>query len=333
MQARRTEIELVYQGTALNANILRFLDGFTYKDSASGEADQLELNLSDKEGLWIDSWFPKKGDKVKSAIKTTNWNFDGDKKTFPCGTFMVDEIQFSGRPRTLTLGALSIPMQEGFSATEKTKTWEKVTVQEVAKQIAISAGISLYYECDSIMIDEMEQSKVTDMKFLYDLCQDYGISMKVYNNKMILFDEKKFEKKASICTFVESDFISWGGNTTIYGTYDGVEVSYQSTKKSKAVLYQFHPRKGKRILKCDDSASSLAEAERIGKAKLRKANKEETTFSFTKKGDLRLFGGCCINLKGLGVFDGKYYIDAVSHKVSGGFTTSCELHKVLEGGY
>ncbi len=35
----------------------------------------------------------------------------------------------------------------------------------------------------------------------------------------------------------------------------------------------------------------------------------------------------------VGFFDGKYYVDSVTHDISSGFTTKCELHKVLEGGY
>ena len=43
--------------------------------------------------------------------------------------------------------------------------------------------------------------------------------------------------------------------------------------------------------------------------------------------------GSCITITDLGHFDGKYYVDSVTHDISSGFTTKCELHKVLEGGY
>lgn len=333
MKARRTEIELNYQGTVLNQSILRFLTGFTYKDSASGESDQLELSLSDKDGLWISDWFPQKGDRLQGKIKTINWIQEGEEKVLDCGTFLVDDIQFNGPPRSLTLGGLSIPVKADFSARKKTKTWEKVTINEVAKEIATSAGIGLFYDCEEIQIEETEQSNTTDMNFLYSLCKDYGIAMKVYNDKMILFDEKNYEARPSICTLSEQDFISYNGDTTIYGTYDGVEVTYQSTKQDQVTKYNFQPRGGNRILKINESASSPAEAEKIGKAKLREANKGETTLSITKKGDLRLFSGCCVNVTGMGHFDGKYYIDSLTHTVSSGFTTSCDMHRVLEGGY
>ena len=86
-------------------------------------------------------------------------------------------------------------------------------------------------------------------------------------------------------------------------------------------------------MKINESVENIAEAEQKAKAKLREANKTETTLSITKKGDISIVAGSCVIVIGLGHFDGKYYIDDVTHDLSNGFTTKCELHRVLEGGY
>ena len=182
-------------------------------------------------------------------------------------------------------------------------------------------------------IEEIEQSAKTDLTFLYDICKDNGIAMKAYRQKIILFDEMKYEQKEAIATWKEQDFISWSGNTTIDGTYDGVLLSYQSSQKKQPIIYEFKVREGNRILKINESVENIAEAEQKAKAKLREANKTETTLSITKKGDISIVAGSCVIVIGLGHFDGKYYIDDVTHDLSNGFTTKCELHRVLEGGY
>lgn len=333
LQSRRTEISVIYKGKTFSKDILKFLTGFCYKDCASGESDKIELTFVDKDGLWLNDLFPQKGDSIEANIKTINWNGDETEETFECGIFTVDDIKFSGRPITFTLGALSKPVADCFSATEKTKTWKKVSVKAIAEEMTKNANIELYYDAKNVVIEEIEQSAKTDLQFLYDICKDNGIAMKAYRQKIILFDEIKYEQREPIATWKEQDFISWNGNTTIEGTYDGVLLSYQSSQKKKPITYEFQPREGNRILKVNESVENVAEAEQKAKAKLREANKTETTLSITKKGDIHVVAGSCVSIVGLGHFDGKYYVDSVSHNIGSGFTTQCEVHRVLKGGY
>ena len=130
-----------------------------------------------------------------------------------------------------------------------------------------NAGIELYYEAKNVVIEEIEQSAKTDLSFLYDLCKDNGIAMKAYRQKIVLFDEIEYEARPSIATWKEQDFISWKGNSTIEGTYDGVILSYQSSQKKQPITYKFQPREGNRILKVNESVENMAEAEQKAKAK------------------------------------------------------------------
>jgi len=333
LQARHTELSVIYKGEEFSKNILKFLTDFSYKDCACGESDHIELTFVDKEGLWLNDWFPQKGDNIEVNIKVINWQGDEKEEIFSCGIFTVDDIKFSGRPIIFTLGAVSKPIVDCFSATEKTKTWKKVSIKAIAEEMTKNAGIELYYDAKNVAIEEIEQSAKTDLTFLYDICKDNGIAMKAYRQKIILFDEIKYEQKEAIATWKEQDFISWSGNTTIDGTYDGVLLSYQSSQKKQPIIYEFKVREGNRILKINESVENIAEAEQKAKAKLREANKTETTLSITKKGDISIVASSCVIVIGLGHFDGKYYIDDVIHNLSNGFTTKCELHRVLEGGY
>ncbi len=334
MQARRTEINIIYEGKDISNDILPFLIGLTYTDSASGESDVLDLELMDKDGIWIDSWFPKPGDKISALISVINWKFEGDDKTLNCGTFIVDEISFSGRPRILNLSAISIPAAQDFNDTKKSKTWNKITIKNIAKEMSANAKVELMFLADDVKIDSIEQENTSDMEFLYKLCETYGLAMKVYNEKIVIFDEIDYEKKDSIGILTELSFTSWSGNTTIAGIYDGVKISYQSPTNSKKKLqYEYKVRDGNRILSINKQAKDKKDAEKQAKAELRRANKKETTMHLDLKGALHITAGCCVTIEGLGHFNGKYYVDKAVHNISNGFTTNLELHKVIEGGY
>ncbi len=65
------------------------------------------------------------------------------------------------------------------------------------------------------------------------------------------------------------------------------------------------------------------------KAEVNKANENQTTLSITIPGNPDLVSSQCVNVTGLEVADGKYYIKKVTHSVGGGYKTSLELSKVV----
>lgn len=137
--------------------------GFTYTDVGSGESDSISFRLCDVKGDWMGPWFPEKGSDISVVI---NW-LDEETKTFDCGEFIMDDISFSGWPLNVDLRAVSVPIDDDFKSLPRSNTWEETSVQEIASEIAGRAGVSLVYEADDVVIDEMEQSQQTDSEFLY----------------------------------------------------------------------------------------------------------------------------------------------------------------------
>ena len=89
----------------------------------------------------------------------------------------------------------------------------------------------------------------------------------------------------------------------------------------------------KKILRINQDVASVAEAEIVAKAELRKANVKQYALSFTVPGNVTLIASSTVIVLGFGVFDGKYYIDKVDHGIGSGFASSVDVHRVLEGGY
>lgn len=311
---RRATVGTVYGGSNVTRFLSKCMESFSYTDVASGESDSIALSLMD--GAWSQGWFPGKGDRIANVCLFTNWEAEGDSWILNCGNFEVDDISISGKPRTLTIGGTSIPMEQAFNAEERTKTWEDVTLQEVGMEIAARSGIALYYDAGSIPIKAKEQNEQTDCKFLYSLCQQYGLAMKVFYDRIIIFDETAYEARASVATLSERDFINnWNFNTTLSGTYTGAKLSYSDPGTGKDHMVEVGI--GPRILKINKEADSAEDARKKALAELNNANKKTTIFSGTVRARKDLVAGACITLTDFGVPDGKYYLDKVVTKVTG----------------
>lgn len=335
MLARRVSIDIIYEGVNVSSDIAKDLLNFAYTDNASGAADDIAITLKDDKKKWLSEWQPKKGDRIIAAVKTINWRYEGDSQLLKCGAFMVDEPSYMGRPITLSLGAISVPANTDFLNIKNSRTWNSATVKEIASSIAKNTGLELYYDTEyNPIIGFIEQSEKTNSAFLSEICNKNGLSMKVYNNKLVIFRESEYENKQAIGTISETNMLTWNAKTTFTDTgYDGCKVSYTDPYSGEVYTYTFRvPGKtGNKIYKVNDNVNSYAEAERLAKSKLRELNKKEYTISITIQGNINMIASSCVNIKDLGTFDGKYYIDKATHNIGSGYTTQLELHKVLEG--
>lgn len=327
--ARRTEISTVYEGKNISAQINQHMKSFQFEDAASGSSDAISIGLRDDEGLWMGPWCPTKGDSIKSTIVFLNWDKDSTRRILDCGIFNVDGLSFSGRPRTATIKAASIPQSKAFNTEERSKTWEKITVRQIAEEIASRSGVALYYEADSISIESIEQDTQTDCKFLYALCQDYGLAMKVYENRIIIFDEEKYENAVPIVKLKEKDLIKWDYNTEVAGTYTGATLNFTDPNDDKE--YKVDIGGGDRILKINVTADSIYDAELKGIAKLNQENKKGTTLTVTIMANPSIVAGMVVQIEEMGVISGKYYIDKNRTKITAGAASEMTLnmHRVV----
>ena len=60
MEARRILTIIKYNNKDISADISKYLKSISYTDNLSGEADDLQITLEDKAGLWQSTWIPGK---------------------------------------------------------------------------------------------------------------------------------------------------------------------------------------------------------------------------------------------------------------------------------
>ena len=330
--SRRVELKVNYQGTDISRDIAKHLVGFSYTDNATNEADDLEITLEDSEGLWHGDWLPEKGDLIHASFSVKNWE-DGD-RTLPCGTFTIDEISLDGPPDTVSLKGQSVPVVSSVKHTKKTKSWKKVNLSQIAGDIAKKSKLKLMFECsEDPKYESVDQVKQSDISFLQKLCTREGISLKVTDNKMVLFEQKVYEQSEVVETYLkgESNVLSYGFSTSSNDTaYGSCRVRYTNSATNEVIEYTTKVGDGPQ-LEVNEQVKSVEEAKRLSSQRLREKNMKEYQANLSVLGNVNLVSGVTIELKGWRKFDGKYMIQKATHKVIGGYTTDLELTKCLEG--
>jgi phage protein D len=337
MLARRAELQISYNNINISADLQPHLKSWTFTDNLSGQADDLQITLEDREFLWSGPWMPEKGATVKAKIYRQNWEQEGKADELDLGLFEIDEPEISGPPSIATIKAISVPESSSLRGEDKDRAWEKTKLSIIAKDITGKAGVSLFYDTvEDPEYDRIEQAQQSDLAFLQKLCIDAGLALKVSDTQVIIFDEFKYEQQVPIDTIVKGQarIKNYFGRTTLSGLYKSCRVDYHDADKKSSIKYEFappNPPKTGRVLVINERVASVAEAERLAKKKLREANKEGMTFSITLMGDIKFLAGLTINLSGWGAFDGKYIITQATHGQQSGYETRLEMRKCLEG--
>lgn len=311
----------------LGKKIAESATAFSYTDVASGQSDSISITVHDVDKSWLGRHKPQKGAQIGIKVNLANWNSTGIVEDFDCGSFIADDISFSGRPLNCVIGGVSVPADDDFKTRKRTNTWEKTTVCDIASKIAHAAGVSLHYDADTIRICETEQNNQTDSAFLYGLCEKYGLGMKVYNYKIVIFDIGRYEEKKEVRTIKEEDMLSWSCSETLDGTYTGVELSYTDPDAEDSI----HVVMGSegRMYTLNVQASGRYDAELQAAAKINSTNRKICTMKVTIKADTRIVATQCIGISGLGSLDGKYYVDEIRHSIdTSGYRMQLSLHRV-----
>lgn len=274
---------------------------------------------------------------ITATITQKNWNSDGKDVKLSCGTFECDEVSMSGAPQTVTLRGTSLSYSSNARKVKKTRYWESITLLGIAKSIAKKCGYDVMYLTQkSVSYTRKYQNNLTYIKFLQKLCTAAGLSLKVRDSTLIIFDKQEYESKTETRKIKRGDG-SYGSYTMTAKLADleyySCKVTY-TTSAGKKIEYTYTPscykyNKDKVLTVSNEAVSTKAEAKQLAIARLREANKGEKEISFTMAGDVTLCAGLTVKVSGWGAFDGKYIIETAKHTVSksAGYQTTIKLRE------
>lgn len=326
MKARSVNVCITYKGKDISLDIAPFLTAFTFTDNSGKTADDISFSLMDRKGLWLDSWFPSKGDTVKCSIVAD----DNTAQSLPCGQYEVDQIDYSCPPRVMTIKAVSTAITKGMKNEKHNRTWENAGIKLIASDIANNNGLSLYFDGEDITLERREQIQQSDMEFLSDLCSDYGFQVKVNEGKLIIYDHELNDEKEAVAELKSDDpkIISWKFSTKASGIYKKAHVKYHNAAKNETFEAEEEDDSTEgteRIYEYSGYIETDGDAKALAKKMLYELNKQETSCTITLMGDMRFRAGVNVTLSGFGAFDGKYNISKVTHSVNNGYTTTIEI--------
>ena len=331
-ESRWAEVVIIYEGKNISKDIAPYLLSFTYTDNALDKADDISFSLEDRKRLWLDDWFPAKGDKVKASIVVHDWDAPDKIKSLPCGTFEVDEVTCSGPPNQVTIKGISTLVSKPMRQEKHTKAWENIKLSSIAGDMANKNGLKLFWDCkNDPLFERRDQVESSDLEFFSGLAKDYGIAVKVTDTQLVCYGEEEYEEKSPVgeLSFGDKKLLNWSFSTKAAGTYKSARLQYHDPVKNINIDVTEESEDGTegtvRTLEINQKADTIADAKKIAQERLKSANKKEITGNITLMGDLRFVGGSNAKISGFGAFDGDYVIDKATHSVSGGYTTKLDL--------
>lgn len=355
---RRAWLIVTYNGKDISESLAQYVLSFSYTDNLTGQVDDISITLEDRAELWEANWMPERGATLEITICTYNWSdLYSEEQDLQLGKFEIDELEVSSAPNVVTIKAVAISISDDSTlrSTLRSHTWENISVQKAANDIAWQNGMKLQWYCDdNPNIDKLEQNDESDLDVLQKICDDAGFALKVTTDTIIIFDVEKFEKEdvyaeyyhpgTTILNIVENQpkpvqtdaLFNYSFKAKIRDVYKKCHVKYAKDKDKSVIESTFiAPDKKEKegaTLEVHQQVSSQAEADRLAKKKLREKNCEEFTGSFASDGNMGLCAGETIEMIGFGNFSGKYIITQAKHDInSSGFTSSVEIRKCLDG--
>jgi uncharacterized protein len=208
-EARTARPSISLGGTDYYQSLAPYFISMAYTDACDGKkADDLNIELADRDGKFISTWMPKKGATLDAGIIAERWFSPVSAAiSLDCGTFWIDTIEFELPGRKVSVKATSIPTNTRIKASKESRGWEKSTLKDIANQIAGENGMSIDWQADrNPRYSRVEQIEESGLGFLQKRANDAKLAIKVHRNKIVVFDEQKLEE-------AEAKFSLLYGNT------------------------------------------------------------------------------------------------------------------------
>lgn len=361
LTAKRASWRVKVKGVDITALVKANLISIDIKDNEEDEADDLQIKVADRDGIWLQKWL---NETVQKGAKTKGLQFDiwigirnsaGKVIQQKSGNFVLDSMKHCGPPAVTTIKCTSLDFKGGIRTEKRDKAWENYTVKGIAKEIAKKAKLKLVYLAKKNPKKERrEQEDETDIAFLVRILRGLGMAIKITDGKMVIFERGQYDSQSAIGTvkYQDGQYTKWECSTTSgETTYDICTVEYTDPKTGKVIkgVYKTDAwqEEEDRVTKANkdkkegdeketaehtelkirnQKVASIAAANELAEVSLNLKNSFERTVTLTFPGNPALMAGLPINLKKFGYWTGKYMMSEVTHSISNsGYTTKVKL--------
>ena len=335
--ARRVKVHVSIGGHDATSWSAPYLLDFTYTDKATGQADEIQITLHDREGKWNGSWKPQKGDEVEASIECFDWFEIGDSVKLPCGVFKIDEIEFTGPPDKVRIKAVTSKLVDPLRDVKNTDAWENTDLETLAGDIAGEADLELDYDGPAHNFIREDQRDESDLAFIHRLAVKYGMHCRVHNDTLILRDiNKAMDQDGAVTIYKTKHRFSPKSYSFKQSSSDTAYSGYKAAYEDPVEGYLYTAEgdadtqtTGDKVYNHNKRAESDAQAEELAKHVVTVANSSENTGSMEIMGHPGIIASLAVKLEEFGSFSGDWFVTETEHRVSGngGYTTSMKLAK------
>ncbi|XPP72692.1 phage late control D family protein [Serratia liquefaciens] len=223
------DFSLSLQEKDITQNIRKRLISLSLTDNRGFEADQLDIELDDSDGLMV---MPQ-----RNAVLALSLGWKGAALT-PKGLFTVDEVEHHGSPDTLTIRARSADFR-GSLNTRRDESYHDTTLSHIVQKVAarnalkatLAAGLS------TIKVSHIDQTQETDAAFLTRLASLNGAVAVVKNGSLLFMRPGNGTtvngKPLPVFTLTRQDGDRHSFSIADRDAYTGVTASWLNTKQPK----------------------------------------------------------------------------------------------------
>ncbi|HFJ8954255.1 TPA: phage late control D family protein [Serratia liquefaciens] len=223
------DFSLSLQEKDITQNIRKRLIALSLTDNRGFEADQLDIELDDSDGLMV---MPQ-----RNAVLALSLGWKGAPLT-PKGLFTVDEIEHRGAPDTLTIRARSADFR-GSLNTRRDESYHDTTLSHIVQKVAarnqlkaiLAAGLG------TIKVSHIDQTQETDAAFLTRLASLNGAVAVVKNGSLLFMRPGNGTtvngKPLPVFTLTRQDGDQHSFSIADRDAYTGVTASWLNTKQPK----------------------------------------------------------------------------------------------------
>jgi len=184
----RPAFKLLADGRDITANIRDRLLSIACHDEAEAKSDRLTIQLDDR---------PRPADGAHVALPDVGCRLElslGYEETgmLPMGSFLVDEVEHSGPPETLKVGAKAADMVGPFR-TPTSRSWDATTLGAIVQEVARAHGYQARLDpaLAAVPVAHEDQTNESPMAFLHRLAERHDAVVKPVNGMLVLAPKGK----------------------------------------------------------------------------------------------------------------------------------------------
>jgi hypothetical protein len=266
---------LLVDGNDITNAIEKRLVSIELTDNRGMEADQLDIQLSDHDGLLA---IPPRGAVLRLWL---GWSDTGlvDK-----GSYTVDETEHSGAPDVLNIRARSADLRGGFKA-KRERSWHATTLGAVVAAIAAAHGLIpvISAALSAIELLHLDQANESDANLLSRLGQQHDAISNIKAGRLLFMPTGKSTTASGLAlphvTFTRADGDQHRFLQADRDSYTGAKAYYyevNSAEKKEAIAGS-----GDNIKELRHTYTDRSSALRAARAEWQRLQRGTATLSYT----------------------------------------------------